>query len=108
MSGIVFDREDRLIEEPSRDTLDAAAALIRSAPSQRFRIIAREFRNNDPAVSLRATQSRIDAVRAALRARGIDEARVQFVADGSKRTDADTPSAVQRMLWSRIDLEPRK
>ena len=73
---------------------------------QRFRIIAREFRENDPAVNLRLTTSRIDAIRAALRARGIDVSRIDLVSDGSKRTDPDKPSAVQRMLWSRIDLEP--
>ena len=105
LSGLVFDAEERLIEEPSRETLDAAAALIQGAPSQRFRIIAREFRNNDPAVNLRLTQSRIEAIRTALRARKVDLARVELVPDGSKRPDTDAPSAVQRMLWSRIDLE---
>ncbi|MFL6248744.1 MAG: discoidin domain-containing protein [Thermoanaerobaculia bacterium] len=108
MSGVAFDRENRLLEEPSRDTLDAAATLIRSAPAQRFRIIAREFRENDPAANLRITTSRIEAIRAALRARSIDLSRVDLVAEGSKRPDTDTPSATQRMMWSRIDLETVK
>ena len=40
------------------------------------------------------------------RRRGIDVSRMDLVSDGSKRPDPDKPSAVQRMLWSRIDLEP--
>ena len=104
MSGIVFDGEERLIHEPSRGTLDAAAALIRSQPSQRFRITAREYRNNDPAMNQRVTVARIEAVRAALRARGVDLSRVEFAGEGSKPIEYEMPSAVQRMLWSRIDL----
>ena len=34
--------------KPSAATLDAAATLLRAAPSQRFRIVATEFRHNDP------------------------------------------------------------
>jgi outer membrane protein OmpA-like peptidoglycan-associated protein len=105
MSGIVFDGEEQLIEEPSRDTLDAAAALLRAAPAERFRIVAREFRQNDANENLRRTTARVDAVRAALRARGIDVARIDFVSDGSRKSGVDMPSAIQRALWSRIDLE---
>lgn len=105
MSGIVFDGEEHLIEEPSRETFDAAATLLRAAPAERFRIVAREFRNNDANENLRRTTVRIDVVRAALRARGIDIARIEFVSDGSRKTGVDMPSAIQRALWSRIDLE---
>lgn len=108
MSGIVFDREERLIEEPSRAVLDAAAALINAAPAQRFRITAQEFRNNDPSENRRRTQARIDALRDALRARRVDVSRVEFVSNGSERKDIKMPSALQRMLWSRIDLEQVK
>jgi outer membrane protein OmpA-like peptidoglycan-associated protein len=108
MSGIVFDGEDRLIEEPSAATLDAAVTLLRAAPSQRFRIVATEFRNNDPNENLRRTKTRVDAVRAALQTRGVDVSRIEFAGNGSTRNDVEKPSAIQRMLWSRIDLEPIK
>lgn len=105
LAGILFDGDERLIEEPSGATLDAAAALIEAAPARRFRVIAREFRNNDPNENLRRTSARIDAIRTALRARGVNVERIEFVADGSRRTGVEMPSAVQRMLGSRVDLE---
>jgi outer membrane protein OmpA-like peptidoglycan-associated protein len=105
MSGIVFDGEERLLAEPSAATLDAAAALLRAAPSQRFRIVATEFRNNDPNENLRRTKARVEAIRTALQARGIDVSRIDFAGKGSTRDDIERPSAIQRMLWSRIDLE---
>ncbi|HEU4889823.1 MAG TPA: discoidin domain-containing protein, partial [Thermoanaerobaculia bacterium] len=105
MSGVVFDGQERLLEEPSRYTLDAAAALIAAAPAQRYRVIAREFRNNDPNENRRRTTARVEAVRTALRARGVDVTRMEFVAEGSERSDVNMPSAIQRMMWSRVDLE---
>ena len=108
MSGIVFDAEDRLIAEPSAATLDAAAALLQAAPSQRFRIVATEFRNNDPNENLRRTKARVEAVRAALQSRGVDVSRIELTGKGSTRDDIERPSAIQRMLWSRIDLEEVK
>lgn len=105
MSGIIFDGEERIIEAPSRDALDDAAAVIKAMPSQRFRVIARELRNNDPNDSRRRTTARVNAVRTALRARGVDVSRIEFVGNGSELKDIEMPSALQRMLWSRIDLE---
>jgi len=105
MSGIVFDAEERLIAEPSAATLDAAATILQAAPSQRFRIVATEFRNNDPNENLRRTKARVEAVRAALQSRGVDVSRIDFAGNGSPHDDIERPSAIQRMLWSRIDLE---
>ena len=105
MSGIIFDSEERIVGEPSTATLDTAAALIASMPRQRFRIIAREFRNTDPRENQRRTALRINSVREALRARRVDLSRIDFVATGSESSSIEKPSAVQRLLWSRIDLE---
>lgn len=107
MSGIVFDANERLLDEPSKATLDDAAKLIAAMPAQRFRIVAHEFRNNDANDNRRRTTARIDAVRNALRARRVDLARIELVAGGSDGNANEMPSAVQRMLWSRIDLERR-
>jgi hypothetical protein len=106
MSGLVFDADEHLLDEPSKATLDDAAKLIAAMPSQRFRIVAREFRNNDAKDNLRRTTARIEAVRNALRTRGVDLARIELVASGSETIGVEMPSAVQRLLFSRIDLEP--
>jgi hypothetical protein len=105
MSGIIFDAEDRLVEEPSRGTLDDAATLLNATPRQRFRLVAHEFRNADPDENRRRTTARVEAIRDALRARGVDVTRLTLVGNGSERKDVETPSALQRMLWSRVDLE---
>jgi F5/8 type C domain len=104
MSGLVFDAEERIVEGPSAATLDAAASLLAAAPKQPFAIIAREFRHNDPAENRRRAAARIDSLRAALRSRGVDIARIRFSAAGSDDHVIEKPSALQRMLWSRIDL----
>lgn len=105
MSGIVFDKDERLLAEPSRFTLDDAAALIKAAPAQRFRIVAQEFRNNDVNENRRRTVARIDAIRNALRERGVELARIEFIGKGSDTSPDPMPSALQRALWSRIDLQ---
>jgi len=105
MSGVIFDDEERMLDEPSRAALDDAAALIASMPKQRLRIIAREFRGSDPGANRRSTHLRLDAIHDALQARGIDITRIEFVASGSDSPTIEKPSAIQRSLWSRIDLE---
>ncbi len=105
MAGIVFEGEERIVAEASQATLDDAAAAIRAMPSQRFRVSAYEFRNNDPKENRRRTGLRIEAIRAALQSRGIDVSKLEFVSNGDRHPGAEVPSAVQRMLESRIDLE---
>ena len=105
MYGLTFDERDRLIDLSSGPTLDAAAALIASAPSQRFRVIAREFREPKPGEELKRAKRRISALRTALEARGVDVSRVDFVAAGSEWGEPPIVVALQRLLASRVDLE---
>lgn len=105
LSGLYFDGNDALVAEGSRATLDRVAEIVHGAPAQRFRIAAYEFRSGNADEDHRHTVTRIAALRAALAQRGVDLTRVEFLAGGSTRPDAEVPSAVQRMLWSRVDLE---
>jgi hypothetical protein len=105
LSGLFFNEKEELLAEPSRGTLDAVAAIVREMSARRFRINASEFRNGNAEEDRRRTVVRIDALRAALAQRGVDVKRIEFIAGGSMRKDAEVPSALQRMLWSRIDLE---
>jgi hypothetical protein len=106
--GLAFDARDALLEEPSAPELDAVAALIRKLPaSQRLRIAARELRTTAPADELRKrTLKRAEAVRAALQKRGIDASRLDVVGAGSDSGGTEITYAIQRLLTSRVDLEP--
>jgi hypothetical protein len=106
LSGLLFDPRDRLIEEASADTIDNIVAILAAAPTRCFRIRAHEFRSGVAKEDQRQTAARIESLRAALQRRGVDLTRIEPVAGGSRREDAETVFASQRLLWSRIDLEP--
>jgi hypothetical protein len=104
--GVVFDQTGAIDAVASKAALDVAAQFIASTPpSARVRIVAHEFGAKDAASNRRAAAARIDALRAALVARGTDLARVELVASGSDRKDTETAFPIQRLLWSRVDLE---
>jgi hypothetical protein len=103
--GLAFDRSEHLFEEPSNVTLDAAAALIRSTASQRYRVVAHELRAPSAEQNQASSAARIEAVRAALQKRGVDLSRVGFVAAGSSWSGPPVDYAIQKLLASRIDLE---
>lgn len=86
-------------------SLDVAASLIAAAPSQGFRVVAHEFRSTDPRENEQRSAARIAEVRRELAKRGVDLKRVEFVASGSSRKDAEPTYAIQRLLYSRVDLE---
>lgn len=102
MYGLAFDPHDQLLEELSQSTLDEAAERIRSAPAQRFRIVAHELRFND---ADRRTAARIASLRTALARRNVDLRRVEFVAAGKQWRGSAILTATQRLLASRVDLE---
>ena len=102
--GLVFDPNERLIEEVSMPTLDAVASLIAASPQTRFRIVARELRYDTPQQNRQRTAARLQALRAALQRRGVDVARIDFIAAGGDYDGPALRSGLQRVLASRIDL----
>jgi hypothetical protein len=105
MFGLVFDAREMLDLARSKETLDEAAALIARSPSQKFRVVAHDFRSRDASENLRRSEARAAAVGKALIARGVDGSRVEVGATGSTRQDAEIASEGQRILWTRVDLE---
>jgi F5/8 type C domain len=103
LNGLAFDEREQLIETMSRDTLETAAKIIAGATTQRFRITAYEFRHAKDENRQR-TAARIASLRTALEARGVDLSRVELEAKGDDWPLAEPVFAVQRLLWSRIDL----
>ena len=101
--GLAFDGDGRLIEELSAPTLDAVASLV-SSSSQRLRVIAHELRYATPEQNQQHAAARVQALRSALGKRGVNLARIDFVAAGSDWNGPILRSALQRALVSRVDL----
>jgi hypothetical protein len=107
LNGLAFDEREQIIEALSRDTLNTLASLITTAPAkQRFRIISHEFRNGRDENRQRP-MARIESLRGMLQSNGVDVSRIDFVASGDEDAEArqETVFAVQRLLWSRVDLQ---
>lgn len=108
MFGLVFDSRDQLLEGPSRVALDDAARFLKASGGKRFRIVAHEVRADTPARNKQHTTARNASLRQALANRGVDVSRIEFVSAGSDWGDLAIVVAIQRVLASRIDLEPAK
>jgi hypothetical protein len=104
MSGLAFDDREQLIESLSGSTLDELVNLMKLAPEQRFRVISHEFRF-DKDENRQRTVTRIASLRAALDARGVDWSRVEMLPSGDEWEVAEPVFAIQRLLWSRVDLK---
>jgi hypothetical protein len=104
LGGLLFDDREQLVETLSRSELDALVSTLAAAPSRQFRIEAHEFRGASAEENRQRTVARIASLRSALQARGVDVARIEFVAGGDRWKIAETTFAVQRLLWSRLDL----
>lgn len=107
LSGLAFDEREQIIETLSRDTLTTLANLVSTAPpAQRFRVVAHEFRHGTEENRQR-TVARIESLRGILQSSGVDVARIDFVAGADEHPQAreETVFAIQRLLWSRVDLE---
>jgi hypothetical protein len=83
---------------------DLAARLIRERPGKRFRVVARNFLNGGADKNRIAAESALIAVEEALRARGADRSRVEFVNAGST-ADARTDSTPRRVMDSAVELQ---
>ncbi len=101
--GLAFDADDRLLEELSAPTLDAVVSLV-SSSSQRLRVIAHELRYATPEQNQQHAAARVQALRSALGKRGVNLARIDFVAAGSDWSGPILRSALHRALVSRVDL----
>lgn len=105
--GLVSGPDQKLMESASRDSIDAIASLAGAASSQRIRVIAHEHRGSSPAENRERAAARVEQIRAALRSRGVDVERIEFVAAGSEGWKGPPLShALQRLLASRVDVEP--
>ncbi len=101
--GLVFDPTDRLVEDLSAAQLDAVVPLLKET-SQRIRVVSHELRYDTAEENRRHTAARIDSLRAALRSRGVNVDRIDFVAAGSDWTGPSIYTTLQRLFASRVEL----
>ncbi|HUR83210.1 MAG TPA: discoidin domain-containing protein [Thermoanaerobaculia bacterium] len=99
--GLVFDPNDKLVESLSAAQLDAIVPLLRE---QKARIISHELRYDTAEENRKHTAARIESLRAALRARGVNVDRIEFVAAGSDWAGPSIYTTIQRLLASRVEL----
>ena len=100
--GLVFDDRGRVVEELSGAALDTIREL---APR---RIVAHEFTFDDHEQNKQRAAAKIAGLRAALQARGVDVASIEFTNSGSTLEGHDTASTVQRLLATRVDIIPAR
>lgn len=102
--GVRFDRQDRILASESASALDLAAALIRDHPRHRFRVVARELRDSEAKNRARG-ETKLNAVRDALRARGADLSRIEFFNAGDERPELSVDFTGQRAMDSGVELQ---
>ena len=101
--GLVFDDQERLVEVPSKSTLDALVPLL-SSTSQRIRVRSHELRYDTPEENRRHTAARIESLRKALQARGVNVERIDFVSAGSDWDGHPIHTTFERFFASRVEL----
>ena len=99
--GLRFDANGSLNEAESAATLDELASLARD---KRYRLVSREFRMENPAANLKAAQTRLDSLRAALQKRGVDPARFDWQAIGNDSPPRPIENEIQRVLYGVVEL----
>ncbi len=104
--GLHFDETGRLVEADSITTLDLLANLSAQHPSQRFRLVSREYRAASADDNRQRAQARLDSLRAVLQKRGVDLARFELAAVGSDRPPQRIENEIMRVLYSVVDIEP--
>ena len=102
--GLRFGADDRLVASDSASTLDLLARLLADWPSQRYRIVVREFRGT-AAQNRARSGTRLESLRAALQARGADVGRITFVNAADSPASGATTTLPQKRFVGSVDLE---
>jgi hypothetical protein len=86
---------------------DEATVDLLASSSGRARLVSREFRQATAEENRRRAQARLDTLREAMRKRGIDPARFDWVAAGSDDPPRPIENEMMRVLYSVVDLVAR-
>jgi F5/8 type C domain-containing protein len=92
----------------SAPTLARVTELLAANPPLHVTFVAHELTHATPRENLAIAQKQIVSLREALRQRGADLARVQFVAAGDEHPRRAVTSELTRAMYSSVDLELRR
>jgi hypothetical protein len=95
--GLHFDERDVLSEKLSEGGLGIIENIVRGLPSQRCRLIAREYHEGTPEANRRRAETRLRTLRDVLTKRGLDLTRVEFAPVGADEPP-DVMSETMRLL----------
>ncbi|HEU4522222.1 MAG TPA: discoidin domain-containing protein [Thermoanaerobaculia bacterium] len=100
-----FDEAGSLIEEESAGGLEVIENVLRQSPSQRIRLVSREFGAESIDENRQRATARLTSLRNVLLKRGLDVARIDFDAAGSGSPRRPTPTEPYRALYSVIEIQ---
>lgn len=95
---------DDLDGADSGPTLDRIARIVAAHPTAKFALAGYEVRETDAARASARAKKRVDTLLAALKARGVDVARIESRVVGNDKSLIQNDD-MQRVIHSRIDLE---
>lgn len=87
--------------------VDALAKVITNAPVA-LQLVAHEFREATPAANRARAERQLAGLREALKSRGVDLGKLQFVVAGSDKPRQQPVNQIMRELYSTVDLEIRR
>lgn len=102
-----FDEADRL-QPVSADIQAWLDDKVRSAGSRKLRIVSREYRRADDDTNLRSSKQQIAAMRDHLAKSGVDLSTVSFVALGTEEHKETPVDRLDRIVFSRIELQVQR
>jgi len=104
-SLVAFERGSASLTEDSLPALDSLIQLLLSYPEQRVRVSGHTDNTGRPAVNLRISRERAQAVAGYLVSRGVTTSQVVARGFGASRPVADNNSDAGRARNRRIDIE---
>ncbi len=90
------------------EAIARVAGITSATPASRFRLVVHDFHGKDAAACDEASKARLSAIREAMVAARIAPANLEFVAAGSREPKEDIQSPLQRMIYSRVEIQPVK
>lgn len=100
-----FDEKDAVVEQASAEAIAIIENIVRSLPSQRIRLAAREYHENTPEANRRRAETRLRTLRDVLSKRGLDLSRVDFAPVGADEPRIAITTEAMRILYGTVEIQ---